>query len=128
MSGFCIRVNAICALLKYNTVHDRNSLSTFRDNLSWISRPLKMGPTDCPKISVRNYHHVLHNIAEGRRAHVSLIQWFTYMYPTQFTWTFGKQAFKLCVDVKHQQLHVIKCSFPFRAQSKLDCIHLSPVQ
>jgi len=51
------------------------------------------------------------------------------MYPTtQFTWTFGKQAFKLHVDIKRQHLHVIKCRFPFHAQRKLDCIHESPVQ
>ena len=30
------------------------------------SRPLKMGPIDCPEMSVRNYYYSLHNSPEER--------------------------------------------------------------
>ena len=31
---------------------------------------LKMGPIACPKTSVRNYHHTLHNISGECRSHL----------------------------------------------------------
>jgi len=43
----------------------------FRRNLSsWLSWPLKMGPTGCSETSVMNYHYTLHNIPEQCRSHL----------------------------------------------------------
>jgi len=69
ISGFCHEVDEICALQGYYTVYGGNSLPTFRDNLqvsSW--RVKKVGLIGCPKMSVRNYHHMLHNIQEECRS------------------------------------------------------------
>jgi len=57
--------------LGYYIVSTGNSLPLFQDSLSVASsgvknlkrknsQPLKMGPVDCPKTSVRNYHYLLH--------------------------------------------------------------------
>jgi hypothetical protein len=35
--------------------------TTYPSHLRVSSSPLKMGPIDCPKTSVRNYHYLLHN-------------------------------------------------------------------
>jgi hypothetical protein len=51
-------------------VYGGNSLPTFRDNLSVLSWPLKMGTICCPETSVRNYHHTLRNFPEERRSHL----------------------------------------------------------
>jgi hypothetical protein len=53
-----------CPLLGYYTVNCANPLSKFRDNISvHTSWPLKIGPIDCPKTLVRNYHYTLRNSA-----------------------------------------------------------------
>jgi len=57
------------ALLGHYTVISGNFLSKFWDNLL-VPTPLKMGPIDCPEISVRNYHCSLCNNLEGRRSHL----------------------------------------------------------
>jgi hypothetical protein len=61
----------ICTLLGYYKAQSGNSLWTFRVNLLisfsqsrssfWASWPLKMGPTGCPEMSVRNYHSTHHH-------------------------------------------------------------------
>ena len=40
----------------------------------WISWPFKIGPICCPKMSVRNYYSMLHNITEECRSHI-MIWW-----------------------------------------------------
>jgi hypothetical protein len=76
-----------CALLGHYTSQSGNFLPTIRDNLSvrssrtnkskffnflilsWISRPLRMGPIGCPEASARNSHYTLLNSPEGRISH-----------------------------------------------------------
>ena len=85
ISGFCRRVNEVCALVGYYAANNINSLLTFRDNL-WVpsSRcknpgnfwPVNMGPiVCCPETLVRNHHYTLQRIADERRSqtYVSLI-------------------------------------------------------
>ena len=42
-------------------------------SLFQMSWSLKMGPTGCSKMSVRNYHSILFNIAAQRRYHDNLV-------------------------------------------------------
>ena len=37
---------------------------------SWTAYPLKMGPIDCPKMSVNNYQSILHNTPKKCISHV----------------------------------------------------------
>ena len=37
------------------------------------TRPLKMGPTSCPEVSVSNYHYSLRNSTEERSSHSHLV-------------------------------------------------------
>jgi hypothetical protein len=67
----------ICALLGYYAALSRNSVPTFRYNLSLpYSRvkksKKKIGPLGCPETSVQNYHSTLRNNAEERRSHLHL--------------------------------------------------------
>ena len=85
ISGICHKVDVNCTLLGYYTVSTGNSLRLFQDNQSVAfsrlknlqrknSQPLKMGPIDCPKTSVRNYHYLLHNNnSEQHNSHKFLI-------------------------------------------------------
>jgi hypothetical protein len=49
-------------------------------SLLWISWLLNMGPTGCPKRSVRNYHSMLHNISEKQRSHMTIWGWRTWFH------------------------------------------------
>jgi len=71
ISGVQHKIDVNCTLLGYYTVNTGNLLPLFQDNQSVASsglknlkknsQPWKMGPIDCPKTSVRNYHYLLHN-------------------------------------------------------------------
>jgi hypothetical protein len=91
-------VDENCALLGYHAPCIGNSLPTFRDNLSvpssWLKNPkdiLKMGPTRCPKTSVRNYDYLLRNNTERTELSVSTLRgsdilgydvlWFVKIFP-----------------------------------------------
>ena len=68
--GFCHQVYELCAHLGNYGVYGGNYLTTFRDNLSAMSQwdkkfsligfLLKMGPIDCPEMSIWNYHFYSH--------------------------------------------------------------------
>jgi hypothetical protein len=61
----------ICTLLGYYAAKSGNSLRAFQDKLLVPSCwPLKMGPIGCPKLSVKNYHSLLHNTPEECRSHL----------------------------------------------------------
>ena len=70
-SMYCLCVNVYChrvttQLQSIITSHHINSLRRFRGNLSVPSSGsrLKMGPTGCPRTSVRNYHYSVRNDPE----------------------------------------------------------------
>ena len=69
ISGFCCQVDDICDLLGYYAARSSNPRLS-----SWISRPLNKGPIGWPKISITNYHHMLHISPEDPRTH------FTYKF------------------------------------------------
>jgi len=66
-SSFQLEVRENCPLLGYYAASNRNSLLTFRDNLSIPSSRVKMGRTGCAEMSVRNCHYSLCNISEDSR-------------------------------------------------------------
>ena len=83
ISGVHHKVNVNCTLLGYYAVSSGNSLPLFQDNLPVSSsrvknlkrknsQPLKMVRIDCPKMSVRNYHYLLHNNSEYHNSHIFL--------------------------------------------------------
>ena len=62
-----------CTLLGCYAVNSINSLTTFRDKLQVLSRPLKLRPTGCTETSVRNYYYYyysLRNSPEGHSSHL----------------------------------------------------------
>jgi len=67
ISDFPRVVDESCALLGHCAAYSDNSLPTFRDNVSFPSLRVKMGPIGCPETSVRNGHHTLRNVPEERR-------------------------------------------------------------
>jgi len=86
MSGFRDDVNEVCALPGLYAAYSGNFVPTFRDNLlvsssgvkksnfpSWFPSHLKMGPTSCPKMSVRDYRSTLRKIPEEHRSYVVTI-------------------------------------------------------
>jgi len=82
ISGFCHEVDDVFTLLGYYEAYVGNSLPMIQDNLllpplrvkkfekSFDFLTLKMGPLGCPKTSVRNYNHTLHNIPEECISHI----------------------------------------------------------
>ena len=55
----------------YTKIGCRNSLPTFRDNLSVpYSRVKNFGPIGCPETSVRNCHYSLRNGPEENSSHL----------------------------------------------------------
>jgi hypothetical protein len=61
------KLDELCTFLGFYAASSGNSLSTFRDNLSFPSSrvgkswPFQIGPTDFPEKSVTNYHYSLRN-------------------------------------------------------------------
>jgi hypothetical protein len=76
--GFRRDVVEICALLGHYAESNRNPLPTFRDRVSVPSSRVKksknMGPTRCPKASVKDYHSTLRNTPEERRSQAGSYQ------------------------------------------------------
>jgi len=82
ISGFCREVDDVFTLLGYYAAYVGNSLPMIQDNLllpssrvkkfekSFDFLTLKMGLLGCPKMSVINYNHTLHNIPKDCRSHI----------------------------------------------------------
>lgn len=62
ISGSSRDVDEICVLLQYYAAQWGNSVAR-------SSLPLKMGSTDCPETSLRDFHSTLRNIPKVRRSH-----------------------------------------------------------
>jgi hypothetical protein len=60
ISGIHYKMDGNCTLVGYYTVSSGNFLQESR--IQKVSGPLKMGPFDCPELSVRNYLYLLYNI------------------------------------------------------------------
>ena len=66
-----------CVLLGYHASCSGNSGTMFQDNLSVPSSRVKtprrilLGPTGCPRKSVRNYYYTLHTNPEQPSSHDS---------------------------------------------------------
>ena len=72
IAGFCCKADENYALLGYYTASSGNFLPMFQNNLlvpSSKDEHCKMGPTGCPRTSVRNYHYLLYNNPEERSSH-----------------------------------------------------------
>jgi len=79
-SGFSRGVNGICPLTGFYAGSNDIFLPTFRYNImapssgfkhsSWNARILKIGPTGCPKTSVRIYRSTWRKIPEQPRSHL----------------------------------------------------------
>jgi hypothetical protein len=82
--GFRHNVYENCTLLGYYVARSRNSIPTFRGNMSVTSSrvrkgsctpgPLKTGTIVCPETSVRNYHCTIRNITDERRSVTNVCQ------------------------------------------------------
>jgi hypothetical protein len=72
-SGFRSEADEIYAVLGNYVAYGGNVFPTFRDNLSFQSSKVKMGPRTCPETPARNYHPTLDNFAEDHRSKERLL-------------------------------------------------------